>query len=62
MLKELSEDFNIIKKIQSETKDILIEVRTIYRETAVEWIKLRIKSMIWNIRKKSTNQHNKKKE
>ena len=32
MLKELSEKLNIIKKIQSETKDILIEVRTIYRE------------------------------
>ena len=32
MLKELSEDLSSIKKIQSETKDILIEVRTIYRE------------------------------
>ena len=27
MLKELSEDFNIIKKIQSETKDTLIEMK-----------------------------------
>ena len=36
--------------------------RTIYRETTVEWMKPRIKSMIWNIRKqKSTSQNNKKK-
>ena len=35
VLKELSEDLNSIKKIQSETKDILIE-RKIYRETTVE--------------------------
>ena len=34
MLKELSEDLNRIKKIQSEMKDTLIE-RTIYRETTV---------------------------
>ena len=26
--------------------------RTIYRETTVEWMKVGIKSMIWNIRKK----------
>ena len=30
-------------------KDTLIEI--IYRETTVEWMKLRIKSMIWNIKK-----------
>ena len=35
MLKELSEDLNSIKKIQSETKDTLIEIR-FYRETTVE--------------------------
>ena len=51
MLKELSEDLNRIKKIQSETKDTLIERKTIYRETTVVWIKPRVKSMIWNIRK-----------
>ena len=45
MLKELCEDLNSIKKIPSETKDTLIEIRTIYRETTVEWMKLRIKSM-----------------
>ena len=33
MLKELSEDLNSIKKIQSETEDTLIEIRTFYRET-----------------------------
>ena len=27
MLKEISEDFNSIKKIQSETKDTLIEIK-----------------------------------
>ena len=32
-------------------------------KTAVEWMKLRIKSMIWNIRKKKTfNQNSKKKK
>ena len=36
MLKELSEDLNSIKKIQSETKDTLIEIKNIYRETKVE--------------------------
>ena len=45
MLKVLGEDLNSIKKIQSETKYTLIEIRTIYRETTVEWMKLRIKSM-----------------
>ena len=35
----------------------------IYRESTVEWMKPRIKSMIWNIRKqKSTIQNNKKKK
>ena len=46
MFKELSEDLSSIKKIQSETKDSLIEIKTIYRETTVEWMKLRIKLMI----------------
>ena len=36
MLKEFSEDLNSIKKIQSETKDTLIEIKNIYRETKVE--------------------------
>ena len=48
MLKELSEDLNSIKNIWSEMKGTIIEI-TIYRETIVEWMKPRIKSMIWNI-------------
>ena len=35
MLKELSKDLNSIKKIQSETKNTLIEI-TVYRVTTVE--------------------------
>ena len=50
MLKELSEDINSIKKVQSEMKDTLINL-TIYRESTVEWLKLRIKSAIWDIRR-----------
>ena len=39
-----------------------MKLRTIYRETRVEWMKPRIKSMIWNIQKqKTTKQTNKKK-
>ena len=57
MLKELSENLNI-KKIQSEMKDTLI-----CRESTIKWMKLRIKSMIWRIRKQKTiSQNNKKKE
>ena len=51
MLKELSEDLNSIKKIHSEMKDTLIEIKNNYKETTVEYMELRIKSMIWNIRK-----------
>ena len=55
---ELSEDLSSIKKIQSETKDSL-KSRMIYRETTLEWMTVRIKSMIWNIRKqKTTHQSN----
>ena len=63
MLKELSEDLSSIKKTQSEIKDILIEVKKIYRETtAVESIKLRIKSMIWNRKKPKNNQSEQQEE
>ena len=62
MLKELSEDLSSIKKIQSEMKHILIEIKNNYRETIVKWMKPRIKSMIWNIRKQKTTNQNKKKE
>ena len=44
MLKELNEDLNSIKNIQSEMKDTLIEVNNYcYMETIVECMKLRIK-------------------
>ena len=44
-------------------KDTLIEIKTSLQETTVEWMKPRIKSMIWNIRKqKMTNQNTKKKK
>ena len=62
MLKELSEDLSSIKKIQSEMKDTLIEIKTIYRETIVVWMKPRIKSMTWNIRKQKTTNQNKNKK
>ena len=63
MLKELSEDLSSITKIQSEMKDSLTDIKNIYRETTVEWMKPRIKSMVWNIRnQKLTNQNKKKKE
>ena len=63
MFKELSEDLRSIKKIQSEMKDTLIEIKTIYRETIVVWMKPRIKSVIRNIRnQKASNQNNKKKK
>ena len=42
-------------------KDALIEIKNMYRETTVEWMKLRIKPMIWNISmQKTTNEKNKK--
>ena len=50
MLKELSEDLSSIKKIQLEVKDKLIEINNNLQETIVGWMKLRIKSMLWNIR------------
>ena len=36
MLKELSEDLNSIKQIQSLTKDAQLKERTIHRETKIE--------------------------
>ena len=63
MLKELSEDLGSIKEIQVEVKDKLIEINNNLQEAIVGWMKLRIKSMIWNIRKqKSSNQKTRKKE
>ena len=40
-----------------------MKYRKIYREKTGDWMKLRIKSMIWNIRKqKTTMQSNKKRK
>ena len=38
-----------------------MKYRTIFRETTVEWMQLKIKSMIQNIRKKKITNQNKKK-
>ena len=46
MLKELSEDLNSIKKIESEIKDTLIEIKNNLQGKNIEWMKPRIKSMI----------------
>ena len=55
MLKEITGYCNSIKKTQEEIKVTLSEI-------TVEWMKLRIKSMIWNIKKKKIFTHNSKKE
>ena len=52
ILKELTEYGSNIKKTQAEIKVTLSEIKKIYREPTVERMKLRFKSMIWNIRKK----------
>ena len=63
MLKDLIEDLSTIKNIQSETKDTLVEIKNNLQGNNVEWMKPRIKSMTWNIRKlKTTNQYKRKKE
>ena len=46
MLKELSEDLNRIKKIQSETKDTLIEIKNNLQGNNSRVDEQRIKSMI----------------
>ena len=61
MLKELIGYFNNMKKTQAEMKVTLREIK-VYRKPTVEGMKLRIKSMIWNVRKKTFNQNSKKKK
>ena len=51
MLQENNKYFNSIKMIQSEIKVTLSEIKKNSQGT-VEGMKLRIRSMIWNIRKK----------
>ena len=48
MLREHGEDLSSIKKIQSETKDILIKIKNNLQGNNSSWMKLRIKSMVWN--------------
>ena len=65
MLKELSEDLSSIKKIQSEMKDTLIEIKNNLQgnNSRVYSILLsRIKSMIWNIKNQKPNNQNDKKK
>ena len=63
MLRELNGYFNSMKKTQAEMKVTLSEIKKNYREPTVEVMKTRIKSVIWNIRKKRTfSQNNKKKK
>ena len=62
MLSGLSENFNSIKngtepikKNQLEMNDTSIKIyKSIYRESIVEWMNPRVKSVIWNIRKQNT--------
>ena len=61
MLKELIGHFNNIKKNQAEMTVTLSEIK-IYRESTIQWKKPRIKSLIWNVRKKKNNQNSKKKK
>ena len=48
MLKELSEDLNSIKKIQSETSDTLIEIKNNLQGNNSRVDEAEIKTMIWN--------------
>ena len=52
MLKELIGYFNIIKKTQADMKVALSELKKNLQGTNSEEMKQRIKSMVWNIRKK----------
>ena len=68
MFKELSEDFNSIKTIQSETKDTLIEIKNNLQgnNNAVDETKIQIndtehKEAKTNKQKTPSNQNNKKK-
>ena len=62
MLEELSEELNSISKDPVGNEDTLIEIKNNLQETTVEWMKPRIKSMIWNIQKQKTIKQSKKKK
>ena len=63
MLKELSEDLNSIKKIQAETKDILIEIKNNLQgnNSRVDEAENQINDMEHKAAK-TTNQNNEKKK
>ena len=63
MLKKLSEDLSSIKKIQSETKDTLIETKNNLQgnSSSVNDTKIQINDMEYR-GEKTTNQNKKKKE
>ena len=59
MLKELSEDPSSIKKIQSEMKDSLTEIKNNLQGNNRRVVKPRLKSVIWNIRKQKQKRRKK---
>ena len=63
MLKEHSEDLNSIKKIQSEIKDMLIEIKNILQgnNSRVDQTKNQINDL-QHKEEKTTNQNSKKKK
>ena len=64
MLEEISEDLNSIKKIQSEMKDTLIEIKNNLQGTnsRMDETKNQINDLEYKEEKKITNQNSKKKE
>ena len=62
MLKELNKYLNSIKKIQSEMKSTLLEIKNNLQGKRVSCMKQRIKSIIWIIRKQKNNQSEQQEE
>ena len=63
LLKEFSEDLSSIKKVQSEMKDTLVEIKNNLEGNNSRTDEAESqKSMIWNIRNQKTTTQNKKKE
>ena len=60
MLKELSEDLDSIKKIQSDTKDTLIEIKNNLQGNISKVDEAKNQINMWNIRKQKTTNQNKK--
>ena len=61
MLKELSEDLNNVKKIQSEMRDTPIEINKNLQGNNNRMDEAKIKSMIWNRSKKQIRTPRRKK-